>query len=110
MFHAGLVTPSWSLLLQLDTFGDPTRSLVDVGLFVGLHRPEPESPVLEGSIAERDPTDGELLLTFDKPRFLGVVGPVLCGLIAEPLALGPIGEGNAAGLTEFAAREKAPRH
>lgn len=110
MFHAGLVTPSWSLLLQLDTDGDPTRSLVGVGLLVGLQRPEPESPVFEGTMAEREPYTDDVLLTLDMPRFLGVVGPVLCGLMAEPFALGPMGDGNAVGLIECAAREKAPRH
>lgn len=111
MFHAGLVTPSWSLLLQLDTFGDPTLSLVGVGLFVGLQRPDPESPVRAGSMLDREPYVEEVLLTLDIPRSLsGVVGPVLCGLMVAPLALGPMGDGKAEGLTEWAAREKAPRH
>jgi hypothetical protein len=46
MFQAGEVAPSCAFLLQLVT--GPGELEPFVGLFVGLHRPDPDSPVLEG--------------------------------------------------------------
>jgi len=112
MFHAGLVTPSWFLLLQLEIPGEPTLS--PVGLLVGLHLPDAEPPVPVGDRPTADRVgsyEGELLLTFEIVRVLvGVVLPVLCGLTTPCGLAAPIGAGKAAGLAELAAREKATRH
>lgn len=107
MFHAGLVTPSWSFRLQLLTLGDPTRSLV--GLFAGLHLPEPESPVFAGAKPGRLPWPDDVCETLDSALVL-LGETVSCGDNTPVRALAPIAEGNAEGFSLWAARENAPRH
>lgn len=98
MFQAGAVVPSCSFLLQLLVGpGDPGLL---VGLLVGLHRPEPESPVRCGMAAER-PKAGEGLLVKDLPRSrvpVGVLEPVPWGVTASGRGLGPMAVGKFWGL------------
>jgi hypothetical protein len=122
MFHAGLVAPSCSLLLQLLTLTggevDPLP-VVGVGLLVGLHLPLAESPVrLAARLGGAPlPYADEALLAFEIPRprksllAVGVAGPPVDWGLSRPRALrAPIADGNAEGLTRLAARLKDPRH
>ena len=113
MFQAGEVAPSCSLLLQLLTLTGEVDPFCGGGDLVGLHRPEPESPVLVGaSVGALPYSEDEALLAFETPRPrrpVGVAGPVVWGLSTFRLLRGPIDVGKAAGFALLAARLKAPR-
>ena len=106
MFHAGVVTPSSTFLLQLLTAPDNdfvsplTGEFVEYESRLGLIRP----PAADAAVEGIELVVLVLLAPLGRPYDVALepYPPVLCGLIIPALLLGPIALANLLGCIAFA--------